>query len=81
MTNYKGQVETLKTKNNVSMILRFSLDSLGVRSSNFHSPEMKHFSIHGLIFHFQDLRSKNRKAIEALNDLEQKYVKVLKEKK
>jgi len=44
MTNFKGQVETLKTKNN-------------------------------------DLRSKNRKAIEALNDLEQKYVKVLKEKK
>merc|ERR1712025_48184 len=27
-----------------------------------------------------DLRGKNRKAIEALNDLEQKYVKVLKEK-
>ena len=27
---------------------------------------------------FQDLRSKNRKAMEALNDMEQKYVKLLK---
>ena len=31
------------------------------------------------LFYFQDLRSKNRKATEALNELEQKYVKVLKE--
>ena len=29
-------------------------------------------------FHFQDLRSKNRKAMEALNEMEQKYVKLLK---
>jgi hypothetical protein len=27
---------------------------------------------------FQDLRSKNRKAMEALNEMEQKYVKLLK---
>ena len=34
-----------------------------------------------IVFQLQDLRSKNRKAIEALNDLEQKYVKVLRDNK
>ena len=78
VTSYKSQVDTLKSKNNVSIKI------LPLFQSSNHSRLKKVLKVHflalGEFLHFQDLRGKNRKAIEALNDLEQKYVKVLKEK-
>ena len=87
LSKYQGDLEGIKSKNNVSSFYNFGHHGgVWVEQWAFISHENYCFILSWIeifnheYFQFQDLRSKNRKAIDALSDLEHKYVKILKEK-